>query len=187
MRSGPRDAVIYARRVLEQMVVHLYDVARLPPPYASDLSARMNTADFRNLVGPGIAAKMNAIRKAGNIAAHETRVIQAPAALQVVRELHHVVSWTTFRYSMSAQQPTAGRFDPQFAAPPAAGVRPLSNAELNTLLARFSAQDDQLAAAKAANEDLEAELSALRHQIAEAQAAKATTADQHDYDEAAPP
>src|SRR5680860_1621551 len=99
VRIDPRVACIYARRALERVVTHLYEVERLPVPYKDDLSAKINAADFRNVAGQGIATKMNLVRKLGNAAAHDSRTIPPDAATQVVRELHHVVYWTAFHYS----------------------------------------------------------------------------------------
>jgi len=65
-----------------------------------------------------------------------------------------------------------------------AGTAPLTNAELNALLAKFDEQDVLLAAEKATNLALEAELEKLRAEIAAAQAAKVGVPDTHDYDEA---
>ena len=184
--SDPRASQIYARRVVEQLVDHIYAVAALPEPYTTDLNALINAAPFRNVVGGEIAGKMNLIRRAGNLAVHESRSLPPDAALRIVRELHHVVYWTAFRYATRPNQIPAGlRFDRSLVGQSGDRVRPLSNAELNALLRRFQAQDEQLAAARAANHDLEAELAALRKQIAEAQAAKLHTADRHDYDESA--
>jgi hypothetical protein len=65
-QTRPHASVIYARRVLERIVDHLYDVVALPPPYNEDLITRINAPQFRNPVGGDVAAKMNAVRRAGN-------------------------------------------------------------------------------------------------------------------------
>ncbi len=112
-RADPRVACIYARRALEHVVTHIYDVARLPIPYKDDLSAKVDAADFRNLTGQGIATKMNLVRKLGNAAAHDSRTIPPHAAMQVLRELHHVVYWTAFHYYTDPTRlPSAVAFDP---------------------------------------------------------------------------
>lgn len=116
LASDPRSACFYARRSAEQIVVHLYDVAQLAPPYKDDLAARVNEPAFRNLVGMGIAQKLNLIRKLGNLAVHESRPIPPRAATDALRELFHVVVWTAFRYSTNPQAvPTGAQFDPALA------------------------------------------------------------------------
>ncbi|MGI9062617.1 MAG: DEAD/DEAH box helicase family protein [Pseudonocardiaceae bacterium] len=187
LRTDPRVSCIYARRVLEQIVTRIYDVARLPAPYRNDLSARLNAPDFRNLAGQGVTTKMSLVRKLGNLAAHEARAIEPRAALHVVQELHHIVYWTAFRYStVPDRASTAPQFDLALAgpSPTGGGAKPLTRAELDGLLAKFTAQDAQIAKTRAENDDLQAELDRLRREIAAAQAAKARIVDTHDYDEA---
>ncbi|MEJ7707578.1 MAG: N-6 DNA methylase [Nocardioidaceae bacterium] len=137
-----------------------------------------------HLVGVGIANKLNLIRKLGNLAVHETRPIPPRAAQDVLRELHHIIVWTAFRYSTRPQDvPTGAHFDPALAG----RSTPLSRDDVVRLAEKFRKQDevhqraladkDNLAAAK------DAEIAELRRQIAAAQAANART-DDHDYAEA---
>ena len=42
LRSDPRSACIYGRRVTERLVDYLYDVLQLPLPYRDDVNARIN-------------------------------------------------------------------------------------------------------------------------------------------------
>ncbi len=182
--SDPAAACFYSRRAIEQLVRHLYDVMGLPAPYQNDLAARLNDSAFKAKVGVGITSKLNLIRRVGNTAAHEGRPIQAQTALQVLRELFHVVVFAAFRYSTDPRGvPTSKQFDPSLAAKRA----PLSRPELVALAAKFRAQDaahakaladrDELAAAK------DAQIAALKLQIATAQAEN-TEQDHHDYSEA---
>ena len=130
LSSDPAAACFYSRRAIEQLVRHLYDVMGLPAPYQNDLAARINDAAFKARVGVGIAQKLNLIRRIGNTAAHEGRPIQPQAALQVLRELFHVVVFAAFRYTTDPQGvPTSKQFDPSLAAK----LAPLSRSELATL------------------------------------------------------
>jgi len=184
LSSDPAAVCFYSRRSIEQLVGHLYDVTGLAAPYQNDLAARINDPAFKAKVGVGIAQKLNLIRRVGNTAAHEGKPIQPQTALQVLRELFHVVVFAAFRYSMNPQAvPTGKQFDPALAAK----LAPLSRQELAQLAAKFKAQDeahaeelaekDELAAAK------DAEVATLKAQIAAAQSSK-TKADDHDYSEA---
>ncbi len=184
LSSDPRSACFYARRAVEQVVALIYDVDRLPVPYKDDLAARISEPAFQRRVGVGIAQKLTLIRKLGNRAVHDTQPIPARVAVDVLRELHHVVVWTAFRYSTDpAAVPTGAAFDPVLAGRNA----PLSRAEVVKLAERFRGQDeahkralqerDELAAAK------DAELEQLREQIKAARAANTLT-DTHDYSEA---
>lgn len=184
LSSDPAAACFYSRRAIEQLVGHLYDVIGLRTPYQNDLAARINDAAFKAKVGNGIAQKFNLIRRVGNTAAHEGRPIQPQTALQVLRELFHVVVFAAYRYSADPQGvPTSKQFDPSVAA----SLAPLSRHELAQLAAKFKAQDEAHAKAIVERDDLaaakDAEIAALKAQIAEAQATN-TKPDDHDYSEA---
>ena len=184
LSSDPAAACFYSRRAIEQLVRHLYDVVGLRSPYQDDLAARVNDAAFKAEVGVGIVQKLNLIRRLGNTAAHESRPIQPQTALQVLRELFHVVVFAAYHYSADPEGvPTARQFDPALAAKRA----PLSRQELAQLAAKFKAQDEAHAKALAERDDLaaakDAEIAELKAQIAAAQAAN-TKSDDHDYSEA---
>src|SRR3954451_4458733 len=153
LSSDPAAACFYSRRSIEQLVGHLYDVTGLTAPYQDDLSARINDAAFRSKVGNGIAQKLNLIRRVGNTAAHEGKPIQSQTALQVLRELFHVVVFAAFRFSTDPQSvPTRKQFDPALAAK----LAPLSRQELVQLAARFEAQDEAHAKALAEKDEVAA-------------------------------
>ena len=186
-RSDPRSCVFYARRVVEQVVIRIFDLERLAAPYKTDLAARIGDSGFRAAVGSEIAAKADAVRKVGNVAVHESRGITAQTALNVLRQLHDVLKWAAFTYSAAPDDvPTAAAYDPSLIpAPPQEGSQqPLSTAELNQLLAKFEEKDAALAAAKESSAALQAELEKVRAAVAAAQAAKAHQATQFDWDEA---
>ncbi|TFV52859.1 DEAD/DEAH box helicase family protein [Blastococcus sp. TF02A_35] len=184
LASDPRSACFYARRAAEQVVGLIYDVDALPEPYKDDLSARINEPAFQRRVGVGIGQKLNLLRRLGNRAVHDVQPIPARVAVDVLRELHHVVVWTAFRYSANpAAVPTGAVFDPKLAGSQA----PLSRADVVKLAEKFRQQDEANARALKERDDLaaakDAEIEALRQQIKAAQAATTLT-DTHDYSEA---
>ncbi|HET7071320.1 MAG TPA: DEAD/DEAH box helicase family protein, partial [Nocardioides sp.] len=184
LTSDPRSACFYARRAVEQLVDHVYDVARLRQPYRDDLAARIAEPAFRNLVGVGIAQKLTLIRMLGNRAVHDQRAIPPRAAADALRELFHVVVWTAHRYSTNpAAVPTSRQFDPALARAAAA----LSRDEVVKLAARFRAQDERYSQQLAERDDLaaakDAEIERLRGEIAAVRAAQQPV-DDHDYSEA---
>jgi type I restriction enzyme R subunit len=185
LASDPRSACFYSRRAVEVLVGHLYDVLGLPLPYKDDLAARINDAAFKAKTGTGITQKLNLIRKLGNTAVHELRPIPPQAALQVLRELHHVMVWAAFHHSPNpGAVPAGSQFDPALAAK----ATPLSREDLVKLAAKFKAQDEAHAKDLAQKDDLlaahEGQIAELKAQIAAAQAANTAT-DDHDYSEAA--
>ncbi len=182
--SDPRSACFYSRRATEQLVDFLYDILGLPVPYKTDLAAKVNDTRFQSQVGMGITQKLNLIRKLGNFAVHDTKQIPQRAALDSLKELHHVMLWAAFRYSTAPRAvPMKAAFDPALAAKAA----PLSRDEIAALAAKFKAQDDAHAKALAEKDDLaaakDAEIAELRAQIKAAQTAKTAT-DDRDYSEA---
>ncbi|WP_336650537.1 DEAD/DEAH box helicase family protein [Kocuria rosea] len=186
--QDPRASALYARRVVEQLVDHLYLAAGLPEPYQSDLAARINAPAFRQLAGDMIVAKLNAVRKAGNTGVHGSRkAFDAQTALAVLKELHHVVHWAALRFSTGKMELSPEhRFDSSLI--PDVAARPLSQAELNGLVEKFRQQDKALAAERELRErsemeraKLEADLNELRRQIEETRRVQAP--DEHDYQE----
>ncbi|MGK2903151.1 MAG: DEAD/DEAH box helicase family protein [Mycobacterium sp.] len=182
--SDPRSACFYSRRTAEQLVDFLYDVLRLPIPYRDDLAAKINDTAFQSKVGMGIVQKLNLIRKLGNFAVHDSKPIPPRAALDTLRELHHVMLWAAFRYSTDPKTvPMKSVFNPALAAKAA----PLTRDEIAKLAAKFTAQDEAHTKALAERDELsaakDAEIAELREQIKAAQAANSAT-DDRDYSEA---
>ncbi|WP_313405018.1 DEAD/DEAH box helicase family protein [Aeromicrobium sp.] len=183
LASDPRSACFYARRVVEEVVGYLYDVLALPTPYRDDLAAKIGDAGFKAKVPQGITQKLTAIRRIANTAVHENRQIRPDVSLAVLRELFHVVVWTSYHHSPHPDVvPLQAQFDPSLAAKAA----PLSREEVGRLAAKFKAQDEAHAKALAERDDLlaahEAEIERLKAHIAVAKAAVGP--DDRDYDEA---
>lgn len=93
--TDPRTACFYARRTLELAVAWLFQAeggrsGKLQTPYKPDLSAYLFEPSFKALVGPGLHAKMDVIRKQGNNAVHSARPIAPQDAAAVLRELFQV-------------------------------------------------------------------------------------------------
>jgi type I restriction enzyme, R subunit len=182
--NDPRSACFYSRRAVELLVDYLYDVLALPIPYKNDLAAKINDAKFKSKVGVGIATKLNLIRKLGNHAVHDTQPIAPRAALDALRELHHLMLWAAFRYSVDPRAvPMKATFDSTLAAKAA----PLTRQEVAKLAAKFATQDEAHAKALAKKDEIAAaqaaEIAALREAIKQAQAAN-TQVDDRDYNEA---
>lgn len=183
MASDPRSACFYARRVTEQVVTYLYDVLALPAPYRDDLAAKIGDAGFKAKVPLGITQKLTAIRRIANTAVHDNRQIRTDVSLAVLRELFHVVVWTSYHHSPRPDVvPLQAPFDPSLAVKAA----PLSREQVGRLAAKFKTQDDAHAKALSERDDLlaahELEIERLKAQIAAAKAAVGP--DDRDYDEA---
>ncbi|WP_370039455.1 DEAD/DEAH box helicase family protein [Nocardioides sp.] len=184
LSSDPRSACFYSRRVVEELVGYLYDVLSLPTPYRDDLAAKIGDAAFKAKVPQGITQKLTAIRRIANTAVHENRQIRPDVSTAVLRELFHVVVWTSYHHSPAPSVvPLQAQFDPTLAAKAA----PLSREDVTRLAAKFKEQDEAHARALAEKDELvaarDAEIAELQAQIAAAQAEAAP--DTRDYDEVA--
>ena len=150
------------------------------------------------LVGPGLHAKMDVIRKQGNNAVHSARPITAADATAVLRELFQVAFWLARNYgrNVAARPDPALQFRaellprPQDAAAEQAAAQASAQAtqialqKLATLADELAERDAALAAAQQKTAALDAELAQLRAEVAAAKAANTVTPDTHDYDEA---
>ncbi|MGW6694238.1 DEAD/DEAH box helicase family protein [Rhodococcus sp. NPDC054953] len=203
-----RTTCFYARRTVELTVKWIYRTQGLPEPYKADLSARLHDARFTSIVGHGLLAKMNLIRKLGNAAVHEARPVPKDAGQKVLAELFHILSWLARTYATqpSSKPSSQEQFDPARLPKPGGGaVVAKTVAQLGKLEKELAAKDDQLEKSEAEKADLVAQVKArdaaaetaelekasleqvvaeLRAQIAAAQAASVGTLDTHDYDEA---
>lgn len=185
-RTDPRTCVIYARRVVEQIVTRVFDYEQLDPPYKRDLAARLGDSGFLAAVGPEVARKADTLRKLGNRAVHETRPITETSALAVLRQLHDLLRWAAYNYSSTPDTvPVGAAYDAALIPAPSeiATQPPLSVAELNQLVATFEAKDAALEAEKATNAALQEHLDHARAQVKAAQAAKAPRAATFEGDE----
>ncbi|MGE0498455.1 MAG: DEAD/DEAH box helicase family protein [Ramlibacter sp.] len=193
--TDPRTACFYARRTLELAVAWLFQAeggrgGKLQMPYKADLSAFLFEPSFKALVGPGLHAKMDVVRKQGNNAVHSARPITTQDATAVLRELFQVAFWLARHYGRHA----AARPDPalQFRADllprPADTAAQASvqatQAALQKLADELAERDAALAAAQQKTAELDAELAQLRAEVAAAKAANEVTPDTHDYNEA---
>lgn len=195
--TDPRTACFYARRTLELAVVWLFQAeggrgGKLQMPYKPDLSAFLFEPSFKVLVGPGLHAKMDVIRKQGNNAVHSARPISAQDAGAVLRELFQVAFWLARNYSRhgAARPDPALQFRADLLPRPAADAAATqasaqaTQAALQKLADELAARDAALATAQQKTAALDAELAQLRAEVAAAKAANTATPDTHDYDEA---
>lgn len=214
-RKAERDALFdarttcfYARRTVELTVKWLYQVESLHEPYKSDLAARLHDPAFVSVIGHGLQAKMNLIRKLGNTAVHEARPVPPDVGRKALAELFHILYWLAREYAtQSSSRPSPQRqFDPTLLPKPGGGAAVAKTvAQLKKLETDVAAKDALLEQSEAEKQDLAAQLAArdaekqasdlekasleqlvaqLKAEVAAAQAASAATPDTHDYNEA---
>ncbi|RBQ16231.1 restriction endonuclease subunit R [Spongiactinospora rosea] len=186
--ADPRTSCFYARRTIELALNWLYKVDdTLREPHHRDLSAMINEPTLVNLAGPALRAKMDVIRRQGNLAVHSARPVHSRDATRTVAELFHVLYWLARNYAQhEADVPASGlEFDASvIPVPEPASVRQKKQAELQAMATKFSEQQEELAKERRRSQDLDAEVMRLREQIKAAKLVNAQRRDTHDYNEA---
>lgn len=185
-QGDPRTACFYARRTLELAVAWIFQVdSGLKQPYKADLAAFLFEPTFKTLVGPALHAKMDIVRRQGNLAVHSSRAVSAHDAAGALRELFRIMFWLARQYGRSAAaRPASGL---QFRAELLAAGTPApaqSQASLEKLAAQLAERDAAIAAAQQKAAALDEELARLREEVAAAKAANSAQPDTHDYSEA---
>ncbi|MBV9025012.1 MAG: DEAD/DEAH box helicase family protein [Streptomycetaceae bacterium] len=184
----PRASAFYARRTLELTLTWLFEADEtLKSPYRNDLAARIAEPTLVKAAGPAIRAKMDVIRRHGNIAVHRKTPVTPKDAVRTVAELFHVMYWLAHTYTRDqAHRPAPVlAFDASLIPRPIpAEARVAKQAELKAQAEKHAAQDAARAAARKQNQDLDTEIAETRAQIKAAKAANETHPDTHDYNEA---
>lgn len=67
-------------------------------PRVTNLDGYMDEPTFKQVVGETVWQKAEYVRKAGNNAVHGTKAPEPATALDVMRELYHVLYWTGRTY-----------------------------------------------------------------------------------------
>jgi type I restriction enzyme R subunit len=185
-RADARASAFYARRFLELALAWVYQAdARLGRPWEDNLAALIDEPSFRRIAGEAIYYKAVFIRKEGNRAVHSQKPVVEADARNVVRELFHIAFWLVRTYAKGAKPPDSLDFDPNALPPPAAAIAKRSIEYLRQREKELAERDAELAAERTARASLDAELQALRAQVAQAVAANTAQPDTHDYNEAA--
>ncbi len=202
--TDPRGSCFYARLTLEHTVEWLYDHDRsLRRPYDSKLGALIHESKFQQLLPESIFAKVKAIQRAGNQAAHSNREIGAVDSQRICQELFHVLYWVARTYTLlSNPKELDVTFNPIFLQP-RKKVR-----VVKTTISSIKKKEDALAKereerdkevakreeiiqdqAKTLEEredvlaDLDGELARTRAELAEAKSRNIRIPDTHDYSE----
>jgi type I restriction enzyme R subunit len=187
--GDPRTSCFYARRSLELALAWLYDAeVSLVRPYRDDLSALIATPSLGQLVEPWLRTKMDLVRRQGNDAVHRQAPVAPTTSVRTVGELFHILYWLARTYACTPEsQPQPGlSFDATIIPRPLPpGEQVKRRPEVQALAAKAEAQDKELAEARKRTENLDAEITRLRAEVAAAKAANAARlgADIHDYRE----
>ena len=177
--GDPRASCFHARHALERLVKRVYKVEKtLNPPKATKLDAYLSEPAFRALVPDVVWQKAEYIRQAGNVAVHANKAPAPEQALNVVRELAHVLYWAGRTYLRKGAESLHGKsFDESLVPTREPSAAPASVEELDALKRDLDAAED-------ARKEVEGELEALRERLAAIKAENETVPETHDWNEA---
>ena len=158
--GDPRASCFHARYALECLLKRVYKVEKtLSPPKVTNLDGYISDPAFRELVPKVVWQKAEYIRQAGNVAVHGNKSPAPEKALDVVRELFHVLYWTGRTYLRKGAESLQGKtFDESLVPKVAPAAAPASVQELDALKAERDATE-------AARKEIESELEALRERL----------------------
>ena len=176
--GDPRASCFHARHALERLLKRVYNVEKaLKPPKVMNLDGYISDPAFRELVPEVVWQKAEYIRQAGNVAVHGNRSPAPEKALDVVRELYHVLYWTGRTYLRKGAESLQGKtFDESIVPNVEPAITPASVQELEAL----KAQRD---AAAEARKEIESELEAVRGRLAAIKAENEGFPETHDWNE----
>ena len=181
--SDPRTACFQARRGLELIVHWLYKYeAKLRLPYEETLSALIHEPTFKQVAGEAVFNKAKVIVTLGNRAVH-SRPVSAGDGVAAVKELFHVIYWLARTYARGTKPAPGVVFNVE-ALPKTTPLPKQTVEQLQRLETQLRERDEKLSALLADKASLDAELTRLRAEVAEAKKANTAQADTHDYSEA---
>lgn len=103
-------SVVNCRRAMEFAIKWMYSVdSALVKPWEDKLFNLMSTEEFRDIVGKDLYIRLNFIRKKGNDAAHEGKIITREQAVLCLENLYYFMDFVACCYADSYKM---GTFDP---------------------------------------------------------------------------
>lgn len=194
VKTDPRTAAFYARNALELMVNTVFEIDNWiqKPQHNSSLMTLIHERDFKQNLSPALFPKLKLIIKTGNEAVHGRVAPSQRAALQSVKELHHVLYWFIRTYAPTIDRASFEVF--AFNESLIQATVSVALAEIVSTHKKIQALEKQLAEkdqkqredtakALAENAELNAENKVLLAQIEQAKQASKTQPDTHQYNE----
>ena len=197
IQSDPRIAGFYARNAVELMVETVFDIDKWlnRPRHDATLMSLIHDAEFKKNLRHDLFPKLKLIIKIGNEAVHGKSALPQRAALQAVKELHHVLYWfvRTYTPDLDRKAFTVSAFDealiPQkIAIDSGIAAKALSSIKkVKELEKQLEEKDNSKRQAQALqlkeNDELRAQNQTLLAQIEQAKQNANQAQDSHDYNE----
>jgi type I restriction enzyme R subunit len=176
--GDPRASCFHARHALERLVKRIYRMDKaLSPPRIQNLDSYLKEPAFLELVPEVVRQKAEYIRKAGNTAVHGNKTPEPETALDVVRELSHLLYWTGRTYLRNGAESLKGKIYDESLIP---RIDPTATPASLDALEALEAQRD---AAEEVRRGVESELAALREKLAAIKEANEAIPETHDWNE----
>lgn len=174
----PGASCFRARYALEQLVKRIYKVEKtLSPPKVTNLDGYMTGPAFLALVPEVVWHKAEYVRQAGNTAVHGKKALPPEKALDVVRELFHVLYWAGRTYLRKGAETLRGKtYDESLVPRVDLTATPATLGELEALKSKLDAIEEK-------RQEQESELEQLREELAVIKAENEAVPDTHDWNE----
>ena len=176
--GDPRASCFRSRYALERLLAGVYKRDKtLKPPATTSLDAYLHEPAFRELVPEAVWQKAEYVRRAGNVAVHGKKQPTPEVAMDILRELYHVLYWAGRTYLREGAENLQGKTFDESLVPKVDPVGTPASAEaLETL-------KTQLDAAQAGRKEIESELEELRERFAAIKAENEAVPETHDWNE----
>lgn len=178
-----RGACIRARFLAEQVVLWMYEFDEdLAVPPDNRMGSLIHEMPFKKITGYKIFSKIDAIRRLGNIAAHDRKTISERDALTACREAFHLMYWLWSTYSDGQVRPDIP-FDPGL-IPTGEGEPSVSEQELQALQAEIESRSASIKEMQRQLKEKDEALARRNREIKQMRLQSKRFADNHDYNEA---
>lgn len=182
--ASPTAAAFFSGKAVEVAVKWAFrNDPGLHLPYQDNIAALLHEPSFKQLAGPAVFAKAKYINTLRNRAVHEEKTISAGDASGAVKELFHVCFWFARTYARG-QRPADGLAFDASQLTRRDDVVKRAFVQLQKQQKDLEDKDGELTKLLVSKTELDAELKALRAQVAVARQANSAVPDRHDYKEA---
>jgi type I restriction enzyme, R subunit len=179
-----RGAIGRARHLIEQVVLWMYENDEdLELPFDTSLYNITNEMGFKKIVGYKVYEKIRLIRKAGNLALHEKKRVSQDDAMNICREVFHVMFWLYRTYADDDEPKPELTFDPAL-VPDVKDASAESQEKLKELEARMEERAEELRRLQQSLEEKDKALEQRNREIKQMRLQTRKYADTHDYNEA---
>ncbi|WP_018689620.1 DEAD/DEAH box helicase family protein [Ahrensia kielensis] len=186
--SDPTGAAFFAGKTMELAVKWAFaHDPKLTPPYQDNISTLIHDHTFVQIAGQVVQLKAKYINRIRNRAVHEEKKIVGGEALASLNALFHFCYWFGRTYGRKDKPAETLEFDASYlkagSAKAVEGLR-VAFSKLQAQQAALEERDKQLEDLRSGRAALDAEVVALRKQVAQARAEAEARIDIHDYNEA---